>query len=145
MDESIRQHVLDVEHLRLLRIGYFIQGGVTSVMALFGLLYVFMGLLASSFFANAPGNSGAPPPPFVGYFLALFGALFMLAGGTFAALQFLTARALGHHQSRTLSLITAGLTCVFLPYGTALGICTFMVLGRPSVRTLFNGGPPANP
>lgn len=139
MYETERQRILDEEHLHLLRIGYFIQGGTTLFMCLFGLLYVFMGIFALSSFANMQSSRGAPPPQFVGYIFAWIGGLFTLGGATLATLKFLTARALGRRRSRTLCMVTAGLSCIFVPYGTVLGVFTFMVLGRPSVRTLFNG------
>ena len=139
MYDPEHQHILDAEHLRLLRIGYFIQGGATLFMALFGLFYVFLGLFAFRSLPTAPGT--AAPPAAMGYILAWLGGLFTLAGSAFAALQFLTARALRLRRSHALCMVTAGLSCIFIPYGTALGIFTFMVLGRPGVRGLFNGSP----
>ncbi len=136
MQELERQRILDEEHIRLLRIGYFIQGGTTLFMCLFGLFYVFMGLFAFRSFPNTPGTS--PPPVAIGYIFAGLGALFTLCGAVFAALEFLTARALQRRHSRTLCMVTAALSCVFFPYGTVLGVFTFTVLGRPSVHSLFN-------
>ena len=37
--------------------------------------------------------------------------------------------------------ITAGLSCLEIPYGTVLGALTFVVLARPSVAALFRGAP----
>jgi hypothetical protein len=139
MHEPEHQRILDEEHLRLLRIGYFIQGGATLVMCLFGLLYVFLGLFAFRSFPNTPGTSY--PPVAMGYIFAWMGGLFTLAGVAFATLQFLTARALRLRRSRALCMVTAGLSCIFVPYGTALGVFTLIVLGRPSVRDSFNEGP----
>src|SRR5215472_16989822 len=99
MSESDRQSILDTEHLRLLRIGYFIQGATTLLVCLFGLLYVFMGLFAFSSFGNTPSPRGGPPPQFFGYVIALMGGLFTLGGAVLAALEFLTARALGRRTS----------------------------------------------
>jgi hypothetical protein len=136
MDESSRQSILDEEHLRLLRVGYFIQGGTTVLMALFALFYIFIGVL---FAVIATPNSGGAeaPPRFIGYFFALFGGVFFVSSGLFATLQFLAAQGLGRRRSRTLCLICAGFSCLFIPYGTVLGVCTFVVLSRPSVRALF--------
>jgi len=36
-------------------------------------------------------------------------------------------------------MIVAGLGCLAVPYGTLLGVFTFVVLGRPSVVRLFDG------
>jgi hypothetical protein len=58
MDESTRQSVLDEEHLRLLRIAHFVQGGITVFFSLFGLMYVFMGILVSSIFPRPQTGRG---------------------------------------------------------------------------------------
>ena len=60
---SNEQRILDADHLRLLRIGFFVSAGVTSFYALLGLAYVgfaaFMGTMMSQF----PVKPGAAPPP----------------------------------------------------------------------------------
>ena len=139
MDEPTRQSILDEEHLRLLRIGYFIQGGVTALMCLMGLMYVFMGIFMSTIVMRNADGAGAPPR-FVGVIFALFGAAFTLSGILFATLQFLAAQGIGRRRSRTLCLVAAALSCLLIPYGTVLGICTFIVLDRRGVRALFSDG-----
>jgi hypothetical protein len=139
MSELDRQSILDTEHLRLLRIGYLIQGGTTLFMCLFGLLYVFVGIFAFSSMPKGPTPQAAQQAQFLGYIFAWMGGLFTVGGAVIAMLKFLTARALGRRRGRTLCLVTAALACIFIPYGTAIGVFTFVVLGRPSVRALFNG------
>jgi hypothetical protein len=34
-------------------------------------------------------------------------------------------------------LVMAGIACIFMPFGTALGVLTIIVLMRDSVRELF--------
>jgi hypothetical protein len=34
--------------------------------------------------------------------------------------------------------VTAAISCLEVPYGTLLGVLTFMVMARPSVRALFD-------
>jgi hypothetical protein len=145
MSELERQPILDEEHLRLLRIGYFITGGTEAFTALFGLIYVVMGAF-KVFGFTALSRSTRPsdvPPAFVGWFLFFMGLAFTAGFGGLAILKFLTARALRLRRSRTLCLITAGLSCIVIPYGTAVGIFTFVVLNRPSVMGLFGVGAPA--
>lgn len=43
-------------------------------------------------------------------------------------------------RSLTFCQVVAGLSCLELPYGTLLGVLTFVVAGRPSVGRLFQGG-----
>lgn len=145
MDDFERQRVLDEEHLRLLRIGYFISGGATAFVCLFGLLYVLMGLFFTFPTAHMPSAPGGPPPPPMGLIFVVMGACIVIFGGVVAALKLFTARALGLRNAYTLCLITAGLSCLSIPYGTFLGICTFMVLARPSVRALFGVGRTVRP
>jgi hypothetical protein len=118
--------------------GYFFQGGVTLLMCVFGLFYVFLGLFAFSSL-KVPANAGGPPPEFVGYVMAAMGGLFTVAGAIFSALQFFTARFLRLRRHRAICLITAGLSCIWIPYGTVIGVWTFLVLGRTTVRALFDG------
>jgi hypothetical protein len=89
-------------------------------------------------FERLPGSSGgAPPPSFMPLVFGLFGAAIAGLAGVAAVLKLLTAMRLKERRARTLCLITAGITCFEVPYGTALGLMTFTVLGRASVRQLF--------
>jgi hypothetical protein len=36
--------------------------------------------------------------------------------------------------------VVAGISCISIPYGTVLGILTFLVLARPSIRAVFDRG-----
>jgi len=148
MDNFERQRILDEEHLKLLRIGYFVLGGTTAFVGLFGLVYVFMGFVFTSSAFNIPSPPGGTPPPPMGWIFVVIGAVIVIFGGTLGTLKLLTARALGRRNAYTFCLITAGLACISIPYGTFLGICTFLVLARPSVRALFEarrGAPPPVP
>ena len=43
-------------------------------------------------------------------------------------------------RNRLFSLIIGGLNCLQIPFGTALGVFTLLVLSRDSVRHLYSGG-----
>lgn len=142
MDTTERQQILDDEHLRLLRIGYLTMGGVAVFTGLFGILYALMGFMIVHL-PMQPQQPGQPPPEVIAWFFAGFGLAFMLAAGTYALLSFLTARALRRHRARVLCYITAALSCLYIPFGTLLGVFTFIVLGRASVARLFTPGSPS--
>ena len=44
LDDSPKQRIVDDEHLRLLRIGYFVSAAMTGLMAVFGLFYGLIGV-----------------------------------------------------------------------------------------------------
>jgi ABC-type proline/glycine betaine transport system permease subunit len=142
MDVQTRQAVLDEEHLRLLRIGYFISAGVTAFFGLFGLLYMAVGTMV--LFVAKPANPPSPNqmPPEFAWFFVVVGLAFMAIGLGLAALKCHVARCIAGRRAWNLCMVTAALTCLGLPYGTVLGVFTFMVLGRPTVRDLFRGVPP---
>jgi hypothetical protein len=127
------QDIVDNEHLRLLRIGFFISAAQTAIFIPFGLLYAGMGLM----FSQLPTSGSPPAPAFVSWFMGLFGAGFAGLAAVAATLKLLTGIRLKERRSRVMCLIAAGLACVEMPYGTLLGIWTFMVLGRASVRRQF--------
>lgn len=133
-----RQQVLDQEHLRLLRIGYLVSAGMMSLLCLAGFFYVAMAALLSSA-VPAPGARGSPPFPVFAFFAA-FGTALIVAGVALAVLKFFTARALQHRNGYVLCMISAAIACLEIPYGTLLGIATFVVLGRPHVKAMFGAG-----
>jgi hypothetical protein len=135
----------DREHLRLLTLFYYVNAGMNAVFSCLGLIYVAMGAL---FLAN-PGTFGkgvdGAPLTIVGYFFTILGAVFLLLGLGFSACLALAGRSLSQRRHRLFCLVIAGINCLFLPYGTLLGVFTFVILMRPSVQALFAGAPPPLP
>ncbi len=131
----------DVEHLRLLSIFHYVVGGLTALFGCFGLIYVVMGIIFLAFPESMrdsrPGHINDAPPAFLGWLFAGIGAVIVLAGWTVAALTIYCGVCLKRRQKRTLTLVAAGLNCLQVPFGTALGVFTFVVLNRPSVRALY--------
>ena len=140
------QKILDDEHLRLLRIGYLIAGAFNALWAFFPLIYVAMGIFIMTIGSLPSHGRNEPAPQFIGLFFAIIGTGVSLLIATLAVLKLLTAKALRERKSRTLCLVTAGITCLAIPYGTALGVATFLLRSRPSVRAQFTSraerGPP---
>jgi hypothetical protein len=136
--EEERQQLIDGEHLKLLALAYAIDGGTYGVFSVFGLLYAAMGAVFGAAIAHAPPQaSQGPPPEFMGWFFGLFGLAMFLGFISFGALKLLCAQRIKTRRSRTLCLVVAAISCLAIPYGTAIGVWTFMVLTRPSVAELF--------
>src|SRR5689334_4664168 len=124
MDEVSRQQVVDAEHLRILRIAYLVSAGVSDFFGLFGFIYVLMGIV----FTRIPSGGGQAPPAFFGWFFAFFGLVFVAIGIGVGLLKFQAARCLEQRRSRVFCLVIAAVTCLGIPYGTLLGVMTFIVL-----------------
>lgn len=134
------QEVVDAEHLRILAICYYVMGGVVIFFSCFALLYVVFGLLIaldSEVFHN-PQRPHDGPPPELGYVLAVMGGVFVALGWTFGGLTIFAGRSMQRRRRRTLTLVLAALYCLWIPFGTLLGIFTFIVLMRPSVMRLYD-------
>lgn len=139
-DEKIRQTIIDDEHLRLLSIGYMVSAGMSAFFSLFGLMYVVMGIVMGAAFTattEAAPKAGQMPPQFIGWFFGIIGFVIFLIMITFAILKFLAALKIKRRRSRLFCMVVAGISCLGIPYGTMLGVSTFMVLGRNSVKELF--------
>ena len=140
-DPQLRQGIRDEEHLSLLRIAYFVFGGTRVFFSLFGVMYMVIGVVFAFTIPTGPMKPGeAPPPEFVRWIFLIIGTGIFSVMATLATLDFLVAVRLGQRRSRTLCLVAAALGCIFMPWGTLLGVCTFVVLLRPSVATLFASG-----
>jgi hypothetical protein len=144
-DESTRQAIVDEEHLKLLSLGYMISAATTAFFSLFGLMYVFMGIFIGTIGSHqsqtvaVASRAGQAPPAFVGWFFTAMGIAFFVVATALAAAKLQTAFWIKRRKSRTLCMVVAGISCLGVPYGTALGVLTFMVLGRDSVARLFEG------
>jgi vacuolar-type H+-ATPase subunit I/STV1 len=136
-EADLQQATIDGEHLRLLSLGYMISAAVTAFFSLFGLMYMVMGLMFSVMAASSDAAEQQAPPEMMGWLFAMLGAAFFVLALALAAAKFLTARYLRQRRSPLFCQVVAGLCCLSIPYGTALGVCTFLVLGRPRVQAWF--------
>jgi len=132
----------DEEHLRLLSIFHYVVAALVALGALFPVIHLFLGLFIV-FAADKFPNHGQPPPPaFLGWILMFVALMLITFGWIFAALIFTTGRFLAQHRHHTFCLVMAGIECIFMPFGTVLGVFTIVVLVRESVRPLFGVPPP---
>jgi hypothetical protein len=139
-DEIRRQSIVDDEHLKLLSLGYIISGASVAFFSLFALMYVVFGAVIGASIARqaaADTKPGDQIPAFLGWLIGGIGLAFFLILAAIAAAKFWTAVCLKKRKSRTFCMVVAAISCLEFPYGTALGVLTFIVLGRESVTRLF--------
>ena len=134
----------DQEHLRLLSIFHYVVAGLAALFACFPLIHLAIGLFFILAPASLSGPGQPPPPAFLGWFFVVFASAFILAGWTFAACVFHAGRCLAKRRRLLFCQVMAGVECMFMPFGTVLGVFTLIVSMRPSVKPLFDG-PRATP
>ena len=129
------ERIRNEEHLRLLSIFYYVWAGLSALFGCIPIVHVIMGIV----FLNAPAMQKGPnpPPPWFGWIFIGIGSFVILMMWSIALLSFFAGRNLAARKGYTLCMIAAALCCLSVPIGTALGIFTFIVLSRPTVKALF--------
>ena len=131
----------DKEHLRLLAIFHYVVAGLAALFSFFPLLYTTVGaifIFAARHGTPKPGEE--PPPEFIGWIFAIVGSLLFLLGIAIAICILIAGRSLAKRTRYWFTLVVACIECLFIPFGTILGVFTIIVLSRESVKTLFLTG-----
>lgn len=125
----------DLEHLNLLSIFHYIVAGVSALLFCFPLFHLFFGLAMVTGWGDF--SDGEPAMLFAGWFMIAFAVIFITLGWGYAVCLALAGSYLKRHVRYTFCLVMAGISCLFAPLGTVLGVLTLLVLLRPSVKALF--------
>jgi len=131
----------DASDLKTLSIFWYIVAGLQALGSCIFLLYILFGLffMVVGGAAGASSNEPGTAVPAIG-----FGAFFMCMGLipmalilTLAYLNYTVAKSLPARKNLTLCYVMAAIICMGVPVGTVLGIFTFIILNRPSVKATF--------
>jgi predicted ABC-type sugar transport system permease subunit len=128
----------DAQYLKLLSIFHYIVGGLAGLFACFPLFHFGAGIfLVGSSLTGAMAEEEALPMLFVGLLFTLIAGGIILLGWATAIAIMAAGYFLAHRKRYLFCLVVAGVECIFMPFGTVLGIFTIIVLVRPSVTALF--------
>lgn len=123
------------EHLRLLSIFHFVVAGIAAIFSLLPVIHLVMGIAMVR--GWLPGAKEEPPLEVFGWILIGFASAAILCGLTFATCLAMAGRCLARRRRYGFCLVMAAVACIFMPFGTVLGVLTIVVLTKPSVRGLF--------
>lgn len=130
----------DEEHLKLLSIFHYVVAGFAAFFALFPIVYVIAGLFVMFSPAHYRGTAQPPPQDFVGLVFIIVGGVMMAFGLAFAGAIFAAGRFLARRKHHTFCLVVACIECLFMPFGTVLGIFSIVILVREPIKQLFIPG-----
>ena len=120
----------DEQYLKLLSVFHYVVGGLAACFACIPIIHLSIGI------AMLVGAiDGAPE--FAGVLLVMIGMVAILMGWTLAVCIIIAGRCLAKRRRYMFCLVMAAISCVFMPFGTVLGVFTIIVLMRPSVKELF--------
>ncbi len=155
-------------HLRLLAIFHYVVGGLGYLVSLFPVIHLALGLsfllvperVVPDLRPSAPpsealervepaepGPGAAPqmddvfPARLFGLMFTIVPAIMIAMGFVLSTLIVVAGRRLAAYRSHTYCLVVAGIECLFMPFGTVLGVFTILTLVKPEARRLF-GLPP---
>jgi hypothetical protein len=132
----------DTEHLRLLAIFHYIVSGLAALFSFFPMLYTIIGSIFI-FAARHPAAAGPKPgeelpPEFLGWIFIVLGSFLFLLGIAMAICILIAGRCLSRRKCYSFALVIACIECLFIPFGTILGVFTIVALSRLSVKGLFS-------
>lgn len=123
----------DTEHLKLLSIFHYVVAGLAALFSLFPVIHLVIGIAMVT--GSLEGTDSEAQV--VGWLFVIFSATFILVGLAFAVAVFVAGRALANRTRYLYCLVMAGVECIFMPFGTVLGVFTILVLLRDSVKRMF--------
>ncbi|MBN1147264.1 MAG: hypothetical protein JXA78_08410 [Anaerolineales bacterium] len=128
-------------YLKILSIFHFVVAGMAALFACFPIFHLAMGItmLTGGFFSGelAPDDTFFPFTIF-GLMFTLLPAAMIVLGWAFAISLAISGYFLSQKRKYTFCLVMAGVSCVFMPFGTVLGAFTIGTLIQPAVKALFN-------
>ena len=128
----------DIEQLRLLAIFHYVVAGLAALFSFFPLLYTMVGsifIFAARHGTPKPGEE--LPPEFLGWVFIALGSVLFLLGIAMAICILIAGRCVSRCKHYTFALVMACVECLFIPFGTILGVFTIIALSREPVKALF--------
>jgi len=126
-------------HLNLLSTFHYIVGGIGVFFACFPLIHLSIGvaMLTGSIPLGTSLDNSNQPPEWFGMIFAMMGGLFFLLGQATAWCTIYSAKCLKQRKKHTYSFIIACILCMFVPFGTILGIFSIITLNKSEVKDLY--------
>jgi len=81
------------------------------------------------------------PARLFGLLFTIIPAIIILCGFIVSTLIVIAGKRMASYRSHTFCLVVAGIECLFMPFGTVLGVFSILILIKPEARQLF-GLPP---
>jgi hypothetical protein len=169
IDPAIEQRIVTRERLRILSIACYIRGavivGFSSLFLIYVVILIGITFVPDSAWENHPKQSAAsvhstpdataspapatsphwqktsePPPKFIFRIMAGVLGCVVLLGWIFGGLTAYAGWCIEKRRAKPLIYAMGGLNCLFIPYGTLLGLCIFVVLSSAAGRLEFQAG-----
>jgi hypothetical protein len=132
LSESVNQ---EDQHLKLLVIFHWVVAAAATLVAMFPVFHLVVGIMMVT--GRFPEADKQPPMAFFGWFLIAFAAVWIACALCFAICLGLAGLFLSRRRHYVYCLVMAAVACMFVPFGTVLGVFTIIVLTKDSVKARF--------
>jgi hypothetical protein len=126
----------DLHNLKLLSLFHYVFGSMVAFFAFVPIIYVVMGMLAI-YIPHSFDFEGETIPAFIGSILIILGTGLIVLGWALSACIIIAGRYLARQRHYMFCVVMAAIECIFMPFGTVLGVFTIIMLSRPAVQELF--------
>jgi len=127
------------ENIRLLAVFHYVFAALVAVVSLIPVIHIALGVvMLAAPQAMCGENCKELPPEFLGWIFLGVGAFAMIFGLSFAAMVVLAGRYLSRRIHHTFCIAVAAVSCLFMPFGTVLGIFTLVTIMKPEAEALFS-------
>ena len=126
----------DLNHIKILSVFHYVLGGLVGLFGCMPFLHLFMGILFIAGSMNSDTNGDAAPA-FVGWIFIIIPCIIISLFWGLAGCIIAAGCCLGKQKKYMYCLVMAGIECLFMPFGTVLGVFTIIVLMRESVKEMF--------
>jgi len=92
---------------------------------------------SSPFLSSRPSRGFKVPSENRALIVEPMSSFFIACGLAFASFVLATGRCLAKRKHYTFCLVMAAIECIFMPFGTVLGVFTIIALNRETVKRLF--------
>lgn len=129
------------KHIDLLSLFHYILSGFVALFSCLPFIHVLIGLtmITGGFTDHNP--TAEQPPEFFGWIFVIIGSICILTGWAIAIGMLIAGIKLKQRSARLFCLVIAGVECMFMPFGSVLGIFTLLTLTRESVKQAFTPAP----
>ena len=135
---SVKGMDRDTEQLNLLAIFHYVVAGLAAFCSFFPLAFTVLGVIFIFAARHGTAKPGEElPPEFLGWIFAVLGSVLFVIGIAMAICILIAGRCLSRRRCYSFALVMACVECLFIPFGTILGVFTIIVLLRESVKALF--------
>lgn len=121
-------------YLKLLSVFHYVVGIIIAAFACFPIIHLLMGI---SMVSGAVQVSDEFPFQMFGWLFVVLSSIFILTGWIMAVAIMMAGRKLAQRKAYTYCLVIAGIECIFMPFGTILGVLTIIMLMKDEVKAEF--------